>query len=528
MGSDSANSIKFSPFIIKYGMKYTSIKKWSIALFLTLFTVSIISWLGVKSQIKHHRGTYTEVVNSSIFNAPSSPLAITNVSVLATDCSKMLDSLTVLVKNGNIITIAKDVKITDEYKIIDGTGQYLIPGLVDTHAHLHHNKNDLLLFLANGITSIFNMNSEQGTYLEWRKEGLNGALSPRIYVAAGGMSTKKGMMQKLKSLVGFSKKYNTPSQARKAVKQFKEEGYDAIKSYAPSKEVYYAIMDEAKKQDMLVTGHLPFEVGLEGVYNSGQSGLAHVEEITKNTMHDFGGLNSENTKEYLDYLRKNVDSIAMKLKEGDIVVSSTVWIIESIPKQNFDIENFLKTIELEYQNPGQIEGSRFAKGWLPGNNGYENMDIKNDAELTKKHKLFWKAYVDALHIMTRALVRNGVTVITGTDSNTAGVVAGFSLHDEFESLNKCGMTTSQILYAATVAPAKWMQSDAGKIEVGYRADLVLLRKNPLEDINNTRSIHAVISNGKFLDREELDKMLQAIKDANKRSRKINIDEFTKN
>jgi imidazolonepropionase-like amidohydrolase len=87
------------------------------------------------------------------------------------------------------------------------------------------------------------------------------------------------------------------------------------------------------------------------------------------------------------------------------------------------------------------------------------------------------------------------------------------------------MTNSQILYASTVASAHWMQSNAGKIEVGFKADMVLLDKNPLEDITNTRSINAVIANGKFLDRAVLDEILQSVKAANNRSRKINIDAF---
>jgi hypothetical protein len=253
--------------------------------------------------------------------------------------------------------------------------------------------------------------------------------------------------------------------------------------------------------------------------------LAHIEEITKSTMVDFGGLGYDNTEEYLVYLKENANAIAIRLKEINMVVSSTVWIIESIPRQNFDIENFLTTIELEYQNPGILEGSKLAKGWLPGNNSYENMDLKNDPEQTEKAKLFWKTYVEAIHIMTEALANNGVTIITGTDTNGAGIVPGFSLHDEFESLHKSGMTNSQILYAATVAPAKWMKSNAGKVEVGYRADLVLLDKNPLENINNTRSINTVIANGKLLDRAFLNLMLQLVKDANNQSRNINIDEF---
>jgi hypothetical protein len=339
------------------------------------------------------------------------------------------------------------------------------------------------------------------------------------------MSSKKGILQKIKTLFGDSKKYNSPSKARKAVKNFKNQGYDAIKSYNPSSEVYFAIIDEAKKQNIPVIGHLPPDVSLEELYTTGQSQLAHVEEITKASIRDFGGLLSNNTQEYLLYLKNNADQIAIKLKENEIVVSSTLWIIESIPKQNFNIENFLKTIELAYQNPGQIEGSLLAKGWLPRNNNYENMEIKSNPEQIKNHKLFWETYVEAIHIMTRALVKNGVTITAGTDSNGTGVIAGFSLHDELTSLNKCGLTESQVLYSTTVAPAEWMQSKAGKIRKGYNADLVLLNKNPLENIKNTRTINAVIINGKILNRETLDSMLQAVKDANNKSRKNSIEEF---
>lgn len=507
-------------------MKFKTTKKWTLYVLTALSTISVVSCFGVKSLIKQHCGEKTELVNPSIFKIPTSPLAITNVSVLSADCTKMLDSLTVLIKDNKITQVAKEISFPNEYNIIDGTGQYLIPGLVDTHAHLHRSKNDLLLYLANGVTHIANNNSESDNLiLKWRKEANEGALSPKIYIAAGGMSSKKGLIQRIKTLFGDAIKYNTPTQARRAVRKFKSQGYDAIKSYNPNTEVHFALTDEAEKQGIPVIGHLPPSVGLEDFYNSGQSQLAHVEEITKSTIKEFGGMWSDNSEEYLKYLKTNADQIAIKLKEKNIVVSSTLWIIESIPKQNFDIDNFPKTIELEYQNPGQIEGSQLAKGWLPGNNSYENMDIKNSAEQIKNHKLFWKTYVHAMHIMIKALIKNGVTVTAGTDSNGPGVVAGFSLLDELESLNRCGLTESQVLYAATVAPARWMQSNAGKVEIGRRADLILLTKNPLEDIKNTRTINAVITNGKYLDRITLDKMLLSIRLANNNSRKINIDKF---
>ncbi|GAA4271551.1 amidohydrolase family protein [Aquimarina gracilis] len=510
-------------------MKRTSIKKWILGIVLVLITGIVISYIYVTSQIKHHTGSKTEVVDSSIFNVSQSPLAITNVNVLSSDFTEMKDSLTIFIKEDKIISISKDTIVTNEYSIIDGTGKYLIPGLIDAHAHLHRSKNDLLLYLANGITSIANMSSQgDNLYLKWREEARNGSLSPKIYVAAGGMSTRKDFRAKINTIFG-SRYYNTPKAARKAVKKFKEQGYDAIKSYAPSKEVYYAIIDEAQKQDIPVTGHLPFDVGLEGLYTSGQSGLAHVEEITKNTFEDFGGMSSifyDNVESYFTYLQEQANTIATNLKKNHITVCSTSNYYELILEQDLDLKAFLKKIEIEYANPGIIEGSRYARGWFPGSNQFENPDNENK-EGRKKAKIFWGAYAKAVFIMTKTLIDHEVHVVTGSDSNGSGTVPGFSFLDQLESLHRIGLDNSQILKIATKNASDWMQHNTGAIEIGLAADLVLLNKNPLENISNTKTIEAVITNGKLLDRNTLDQMLLAVKKANNRSRKMSIDEYVK-
>ena len=123
------------------------------------------------------------------------------------------------------------------------------------------------------------------------------------------------------------------------------------------------------------------------------------------------------------------------------------------------------------------------------------------------------------------MVRRGVKLVAGTDSGGNLVVPGFSIHNELSSLNSAGMSTAQALAAATVNPAKLMNSNAGIIEVGRRADLVILNKNPLVDIGNTRAINTVILNGRVFGRDQLDAMLAAVKEANENSRKINIDEY---
>lgn len=508
-------------------IKTSSIKKWILGIILLLIIISIVAYISVKSQINHHNGSKTEIVDSSIFNATQSPVAITNVSVLSSDGSQMRDSLIVLIKGGTIVGVDKKMQVTEEYTIIDGTGKFLIPGLIEAHAHLHRSKNDLLLYLANGITSIANMNSQSDNlYLKWKEEAQQGALSPKIYVAAGGMSTRKDFRGKINTLFG-SRYYNTPEAARKAIRKFKAQGYDAIKSYAPNREVYYAIMDEAKKQNIPVTGHLPFDVGLDGLYTSGQSGVAHVEEITKNTFEDFGGISSifyDNVEAYFKYLHEQADTIAIHLKKNNITVCSTSNYYKLILEQDLDLNTFLKKIELEYANPGIVEGSRYANGWFPGSNQFEN-PANTDEEGIQKAKIFWGAYAKAVYVVTKALVDNGVHVVTGSDSNGSGTVPGFSFLDQLESLDRIGLTNSQILQVATKNASKWMQHNTGAIEVGLRADLVLLNKNPLDDIRNTRSINAVITDGKLLDRSTLDKMLLAVKEANNRSRKVSIDEY---
>ncbi|OJJ21462.1 hypothetical protein BKI52_13010 [marine bacterium AO1-C] len=507
-------------------MTYTTITKWTLRIISLIFFTGIVSYLFISSQVKQHNGSNTTIVDPSIIKTTSSPLAITNVSVLSIDCSKMLEGVTVLVEDGKILDIAKNLSLTNNYTKIDGTGKYLIPGLIDTHVHLTNSKNDLLLYLANGVTSIAEMFGNN-THLQWRKDAQNGALSPKIYVATRKLASRKGTMRKIRSWFGSEKSYTTIEKARAAVRAYKAQGYDAIKlSSFLNPGIYQAIVDEAQKQKIPTIGHLSLEVGLNKLYTSGQSQLAHVEEIVKNTMEDFGGLNYKNTKAYLDYLRQNSDAIAIKLRKNNITVSSTIWLVESFPKQKFNLENFIKTIPLEYANPGLVEGSSFLKGWLPGNNAYENLEIRNDPERSKKSRMYWNTYVKAHQIMTRALIKHRVRIVAGTDANTACAVPGFSLHDELESLHKAGLTNAQVLRAATLHAAQWMQNGStGRIESGCSADMILLNKNPLKDIRNTKTIQAVIANGKFLNKKALDKILRSIKEANNRSRKVKINPY---
>ncbi|MEP1170378.1 MAG: amidohydrolase family protein, partial [Alphaproteobacteria bacterium] len=101
-------------------------------------------------------------------------------------------------------------------------------------------------------------------------------------------------------------------------------------------------------------------------------------------------------------------------------------------------------------------------------------------------------------------------------------VPGFSLHEEMEALQAAGMSPAEILASATTLPAKFMASGTGEIAEGRKANLVLLRDNPLKDIGATESIEMVIVGGRALDRQDLDALLDSVRTANDNSRTVPI------
>jgi hypothetical protein len=115
--------------------------------------------------------------------------------------------------------------------------------------------------------------------------------------------------------------------------------------------------------------------------------------------------------------------------------------------------------------------------------------------------------------MTLAMFRAGVPFMAGTDT-AAGIhiFPGFSLHQELALFVEAGLTPMQALQTATLNPAKFLgtTADMGTVEEGKIADLVLLDANPLEDINNTRKIQAVVLAGRYFSRAQLDEMLRGV------------------
>jgi hypothetical protein len=519
-------------------MQSHTIVKWGLraaGLFVG-FIVLVITAIGLLTARTADRvyGGQTTVVEHRQFQTEIQPTAITNVNVLSSDGAEMLANRTVLLDGGKIISVVESGAVPDEVFVIDGQEKFLIPGLIDSHVHLQRSPNDLLLYVANGVTQIRSMGGSDAD-LVLKREIENGRIGPKFYVSSPAMNSADMLTSRgpdwfsgplaiwfIEEAFNIHATPNTAGAAQDA-RSFAQKGYDGIKLYGfLEMESYNRILDVAQELDIPTVGHLPDAMPLSELRTTKLREIGHIEEIVKALFEESRSFSNQDDDSFLELVESRKDQIIADLVENDIAVHSTLWLTESFIDQIFDLETKITEVKLEYANPGIVEGHSVTEnGWLPGNNKFQTY-AGNTPEEIAGNRGFWEAREDAHHILLEAMIAGGVKILAATDANGWLTIPGFSLHHELQALNRAGMTPAQTLRAATAAPAEAINNNAGIIEPGRRADLVLLNKNPLMDIKNTRTIDSVILNGRVLDSTRLDAMLEAVEIANASSREYDI------
>ena len=496
--------------------------------FLLLLLSTVVFIFLANRNMKQIYGGLTKVVDYKKFKSQDGALSIYNVSVLSPDGKEFIPNQTVHIERGIISSIDTLSMLSENETKIDGEGKFLIPGLIDSHVHLFKSPNDLLLYVANGVTAVRELIGEED-HLRWRKEIGQGRIGPDMYIASprlGSFGLIEGWWMNWTQ--GFNN-IRDAGEAESMVKNYAQQGYDAVKIYSfLNKEAYEAVNKVAISEGLDVLGHIPFSLELSDVFNSNQSDIAHLEELMNAFRREFGRFdNQEGANKFLTYVDKRSKEIIPELINKKIAVTTTLWLTQSFVRQKFELDKVLKEVALVYENPGISEWDEMIPqglGWLPNVNRYkmpEHLD-----ELGKAwQKFFWSTYARSCEIILKNLSDGGVTIMAGTDANLPPTVPGFSLHDELKAMKEAGMSSSQVLQSATSIPAAWMGSNTGTISQSKKANLVLLEENPLEDINNTRTINTVILNGRVLDRPMIDRILESVKAANNESRKKAIDQF---
>ena len=451
-------------------------------------------------------------------------IALMHVTLIDGTGAPPRPDVTIVIAGYRIVDIGKNnaVSIPRRAMTIDATGTFVIPGLWDMHAHPDdpelwpvnpppREKESLLtLLIANGVTGIRDMGGDLNLLQEWRdRVGAGVMIGPRIKACGPLLDGPKPMWP-------GSIAISNEEQARRAVRDLKKQHADFVKVYSLlPREAYFAIADEAKKLKIPFAGHVPDSVSPAEASDAGQASEEHLLQIVESCsdrdavkkkldeLREAGATPVERRRAYIDtmlatYDEKKAQALFAKFVKNNTWVTPTVIVWQN--NASFE-DDYPKYAERMKYLPRYIRDY-----WDPKNNAH----LKNrlPERLAAEKRLVTK-YLEVIGAMKRA----GVKLMTGSDFGANPLLfPGWGVHDEMALLVKAGLTPMEAIQAATKNPTTFLglEKPLGTVEVGKVADLVVLSANPLEDINNTRKINAVIFEGRMYDRAALNRMLVSV------------------
>ncbi len=432
-------------------------------------------------------------------------LLIQNVSIVDVKNGSLQANRHVVIEDDQIIAIYEnEVEAGDSTQVVDGTGKYLIPGLWDMHTHYNWNYTYASpLLLAHGITGVREMWGIMNVIKDIRSQTDAGSLlAPDVYSAGS-------IIDGIPAIWPGSSGVGTKEEAIAEVDKQIAQGVDFLKVYSLlTKENYMAIAERSEEKGVPFAGHIPPSITIWEAMEAGQHSAEHLygllEACTSDpeTYAEFTRADRFGPKQAIflseTFSRPLFDSVVTALAQSNTWLCPTLTVLQSI--SNLDDTTLFTDPRLEY---------------LPAFMA-QNWDPRNDFRFQNRGKDYYDASRKKfnLHLsLMGSMEKAGVKIIAGTDYPNPYCYPGFSLHDELQLMVDGGMSNAGALRTATYNPALFMEKEGefGQVAVGQLASLVLLDANPLEDIKNTRGINGVVLRGSYMDRTDLDNLLEEAK-----------------
>jgi len=428
--------------------------------------------------------------------AQDGTVAFVNVAVLPMDRERVLEDHTVLVQDGLIQRVAPShrVEVPAGAQVIDGTGLFLMPGLADMHVRLpgpeatrEEIEHFMFLFLANNVTVIRGMRGTSN-HLRLKRDVLSGSLlGPTVFPGSPPMGRIDA---------------ETPESAIDRMMANRSAGYDlqTISDNIPIL-VWDSLTEEAHSRGYTFGGTIPDSVGLRHALSSGISTIEHMDAYVEGAVSDPIRARLDQGEDVpLGELLTGVVGRKMRALAAHTRASDT-WVVPTMHLW----ENRYRTLNLDslLALPETSHVPETVKDdWIFQKGRQEIVDPET-AELM----------VEVRRRLLRALTMAGVGVLMGTGSPQMFNVPGFSLRHELRSMEAAGLTPYEILVTGTRNVAEYTRDELlergnfGTIAEGNRADLILLRQNPFQDLESLWSQEGVMIRGRWIPRAEIDERL---------------------
>lgn len=410
-------------------------------------------------------------------------VAIRDVSVIAMTgaATGAVSGQTVIVRDGRIAEVgaASSVRIPAGANVIEGRGKFLIPGLIEMHAHMSKTRASALgLYVAHGVTTIRDQGSEHAEVVRWRREVRAGErLGPRMLIAGPYLESLRNIErmrgdppeERVEPFERARIPIGTPADARRVIDSLSKLEIDHFKVRTVQDDsTYVALGRAARANGKRLVGHI-VSSSMTAFLESGQSGVEHGFPPT---------LDALPLERRLELWRE--------LVRRDVGVVPTLVVATEAGMR--PLGYFQSLVADTATHPLR-----------PYLSAFMILDWREQVlEATPERRAYFeRAWPVALKHM-REMREAGVRIMAGSDVAVLNIFPGLSLHEELRLfVDSLGMTPMEALASATRSPAQWLgiADSVGTIARGQVADLVLLDANPLTDIRNTRRISTVLVRG---------------------------------
>lgn len=408
-------------------------------------------------------------------------VALVGFDVLPMTGDGLLRDQVVIIRGGLIQRIGRVgvVEVPENARTIERSGSgVLVPGMTDAHVHIPDAREDFLpLFLANGVTTVFNLEGDpRHVALKYRAQAQD-FVGPRIFTSGPFLNDRN---------------VRTPKEAREMVAQHVEAGYDFLKIHGQLSESAYAALTIAAREARIpAIGHAPRNLPFSAVLEHRQAGIVHAEELI------YTGLQTLDPRQ--------AARVAEEMARAGAWLTPTMSTFESITEQWASKDG----LDARLARPGaEWLPKQLRQDWA-SSDLYVGRPVRERAEIEARNA-FHEPLVGAMHFA-------GVPILTGTDTPLPGLVPGFSIHDELSELVGAGLTPEAALVAATRNAGLFVGEHTsgeapvfGVLKPGAAADLVWVQEDPRDNLNTMREPMGVMVRGAWYDRAALRAMLVSV------------------